>query len=40
MNNVTTAFDVVDHYEKDLNAFVNGNFKIVDAVLFFLHKQI
>lgn len=26
MNNVTTALNVVDHYEKDLNAFSEGEF--------------
>lgn len=35
MNDVTTAFSVVDRHEKDLNALVNENFKILDTVLFF-----
>lgn len=35
MNNVTTALNVVDHYEKDLSALVNENFKVLDTVLSF-----
>lgn len=35
MNTVTTTLNVVDHYEKDLSALVDENFKVLDAVLSF-----
>ena len=35
MSNFITILNAVDHYEKDLNALVNKNFKILDTVLFF-----
>lgn len=34
MSNFITILNAVDHYEKDLNALVNKNFKVLDTVLF------
>ena len=39
MNNFTTTLNAVHHYENDVNAFVNKNFKPW-AQYFFLHKQL